>query len=147
MSGCASALRQVFISSYIVNAQFCAYIPLWICSALSLLVLRVLADNHDSSLSLDNLALLAHRFHRRTNLHNPASFLDVSLFQYDSVKGHKNPMPESAEIINQLNCFCKIFLSWQKPIGNKKTVLKIRTVSQAAEDETCTHTVRIPQDP
>ena len=116
MSGYTSALRQVFISSYIVNAQSCAYIPLWICSALSLLVLRVLADNHDSSFSIDNLALLAHRFHRRTNLHNPASFLDVCLFQNDSVKGHKNPMPESAEIIYHPIYFCKMFLSWEKRI-------------------------------
>ena len=33
-------------------------------SALSLFVLRVLADNHDSAFSLDHLALFANRFHR-----------------------------------------------------------------------------------
>jgi hypothetical protein len=40
-------------------------------SALSLFVLRVITDNHDSAFSLDHLALLAHRLHRRTNLHWP----------------------------------------------------------------------------
>jgi hypothetical protein len=38
-------------------------------SALSLLVLRVLADYSDNALSLDNLALFANRFYRRSDLH------------------------------------------------------------------------------
>ena len=38
-------------------------------SALTLLVLRVLADDHDSALALDDLALLAHGLHGRSNFH------------------------------------------------------------------------------
>ena len=37
--------------------------------ALLLLVLRVLADDHDTALALDDLALLADRLDRRSNLH------------------------------------------------------------------------------
>ena len=36
---------------------------------LSLFVLRVVTDNSDNALSLDNLALLAHRLNRRPNFH------------------------------------------------------------------------------
>jgi hypothetical protein len=38
-------------------------------SALNLLVLRVLTDDSDLTLSLDNLALIAHRLYRRSYLH------------------------------------------------------------------------------
>ncbi len=38
-------------------------------SALSLFVLRILADDADGSFSLDDLALLTHRFYRRSDLH------------------------------------------------------------------------------
>ena len=37
--------------------------------ALSLLVLGVLANNHDFALALDDLALLAHRLHGRSYFH------------------------------------------------------------------------------
>jgi len=37
--------------------------------ALLLLVSGVLADNHDLAISLDNLALFADGFHRRSDLH------------------------------------------------------------------------------
>ena len=37
--------------------------------ALTLLVLGVLADDHDATLALDDLALLANRFHRRSDFH------------------------------------------------------------------------------
>ena len=37
---------------------------LWFCLTLSLFVLGILADNADASLSLDDLALFADRFHR-----------------------------------------------------------------------------------
>ena len=56
---------------------------------LSLLMLRVLADDHDSSFSFDNLALLAHRFHRSTNLHNGSSFRFIMIFS--PPKGTKTP--------------------------------------------------------
>ena len=39
------------------------------CSALLLLVLRVLADDHHMALALDDLALFANGFDRGTNLH------------------------------------------------------------------------------
>ena len=38
-------------------------------SALLLLMLGILADDHHTALPLDNLALLADRLHRRTNFH------------------------------------------------------------------------------
>ena len=38
-------------------------------SALTLLVLRVLADDHDFTLALDDLALLAHGLHGRSDFH------------------------------------------------------------------------------
>ena len=38
-------------------------------SALTLLVLRVLADDHDAALALDDLALLADGLNRRSNFH------------------------------------------------------------------------------
>ena len=37
---------------------------------LSLLVLRILADDHDRTLALDHFALFADRFYRRSYLHN-----------------------------------------------------------------------------
>ena len=40
-----------------------------ICLALTLLVLRVLADDHDFTLALDYLALLAHGLHGRSYFH------------------------------------------------------------------------------
>ena len=39
------------------------------CLALLLLVLGILADDHDVALALDDLALLANGLYRRTNLH------------------------------------------------------------------------------
>ena len=38
-------------------------------STLALLVLGILADDHDPAFSLDNLALIAHRLHRRSYFH------------------------------------------------------------------------------
>ena len=38
-------------------------------SALLLLVLRILADDHHTALALNDLALFADRLHRRTNFH------------------------------------------------------------------------------
>ena len=38
-------------------------------SALALLVLRVLADNHDTALALDDLALFADGLHGRSHFH------------------------------------------------------------------------------
>jgi len=46
-------------------------------SALSLFVLRVLADNSDLTLPLDNLALLANRFNRRSDLHITTPFFKI----------------------------------------------------------------------
>ena len=40
------------------------------CSALSLLMLRVFADNHYLTLALDNLALFAHGLYGRSYFHN-----------------------------------------------------------------------------
>ena len=40
-----------------------------ICLALTLLVLGVLADDHDAAFALDDLALLANRFHRGSDFH------------------------------------------------------------------------------
>jgi len=37
--------------------------------ALSLFVFRILTDDPNHAFSFDNLALLAHRFHRRSDLH------------------------------------------------------------------------------
>ena len=42
-------------------------------SALSLLVLRVFTDDPDLTLSLDNFALVADRFYRRSNFHLSSS--------------------------------------------------------------------------
>ena len=39
------------------------------CSALTLLVLGVFADDHDFALALDDLALLAHGLHGRSDFH------------------------------------------------------------------------------
>ena len=41
----------------------------FICSALALLVLRVLADDHDFTLALNDFALFAHGLHGRSNFH------------------------------------------------------------------------------
>ena len=46
--------------------------------ALLLLVLRVLADDHDAALALDDLALLAHGLNGRSHFHDVASLLKVS---------------------------------------------------------------------
>ena len=43
--------------------------------ALSLLVLGVFANNHDFSLALDDLALLAHGLHGRSDFHVFTSYL------------------------------------------------------------------------
>jgi hypothetical protein len=43
-------------------------------SALLLLVLRVLADNHDAAFALDNLALFANGFHTRSYFHGGSPF-------------------------------------------------------------------------
>ena len=37
--------------------------------ALTLFVLRVLADDHYTAVSLDNLALITHRLYRSSNFH------------------------------------------------------------------------------
>jgi hypothetical protein len=39
-------------------------------STLALLMLGVFADDHDPAFSLDNLALIAHRLHRRSYFHS-----------------------------------------------------------------------------
>ena len=39
-------------------------------SALLLLVLRILANDHDAALALDDLALFANGFHRRSDFHS-----------------------------------------------------------------------------
>ena len=44
-------------------------------SALTLLMLGVLANNHDFALALDDLALLAHGFHGRSDFHYFTSYL------------------------------------------------------------------------
>jgi hypothetical protein len=46
-------------------------------STLSLLMLRILADNPDNALALDNLALLAHRLDGCSNFHVARSFLQL----------------------------------------------------------------------
>lgn len=38
-------------------------------STLALFMLRVLANNHDSAVALDDLAFLAHRLHGRSDFH------------------------------------------------------------------------------
>ena len=43
-------------------------------SALLLLVLRVLADNHDAAFALDDLALFANGFHTRSYFHGGSPF-------------------------------------------------------------------------
>ena len=43
--------------------------------ALTLLVLGVLADNHDLAMTLDYLALLAHGFYGRSDFHCISSYL------------------------------------------------------------------------
>jgi len=47
-------------------------------SALSLLVLGVLADDHDFTLALDDLALLTHGLNGRSDFHLSASLLLAS---------------------------------------------------------------------
>ena len=42
---------------------------------LALLVLGVLADDHDAALALDDLALLAHGLNRRSDFHYISSYL------------------------------------------------------------------------
>ena len=61
-----------FIPARLVSAQLCT------CLALRLLMLRVLANYHDFSVSLDDLALFADRFYGRSYLHLSASFAYLS---------------------------------------------------------------------
>ena len=56
-------------------------------SALSLFVLRVLADDADLTLPLYNLALLAHRLYRRSDLHITTPFFK----NYTMFRGRISP--------------------------------------------------------
>src|SRR5436190_12153512 len=44
------------------------------CSALALLVARVLADDHDAAVATDHLALVTHRLDARVDLHDARPF-------------------------------------------------------------------------
>ena len=66
---------------------------------LSLFVLRVFTDYSDASLSLNNFALFANRFHWWSNLHGYASFHHYCRL-YTSVKGHKNSVLTQSSFIS-----------------------------------------------
>ena len=53
-------------------------------SALTLLVLRVLANNHDFTLALDDLALLAHGLHGRSDFHCSYLLLLLSIVRCET---------------------------------------------------------------
>ena len=57
--------------------------------ALLLLVLRVLADNHNLALAADDLALLADRLYRRSYIHD---ILPPSNFWWDGTPGNRRPL-------------------------------------------------------
>ena len=56
-------------------------------SALALLMLRVLANDHDAAFALDNLALFADGLHARTDLH-----FDIHSFKTRLIRGHYAPL-------------------------------------------------------
>ena len=51
--------------------------------ALTLFVLRILTDNHDFSLALNNLALLANFLYRRSDFHLNALLENLALAYFD----------------------------------------------------------------
>ena len=51
-------------------------------SALLLLVLRVLADNHDAAFAFDDLAFLANGFHTRSYFHGGTPFVPIEEKSY-----------------------------------------------------------------
>ena len=74
---------QVFIQTVRSEMWFTAkprgHEPIYKRSALLLLVLGVLANDHHATLALDNLALLADGFYGRSYFHDAASFFIQSI--------------------------------------------------------------------
>ena len=62
-------LRAMFLSLHIKSGETIRPPLFRFQSALLLLMLGILADDHDAALALDDLALFADGFHRRTNFH------------------------------------------------------------------------------
>ena len=71
-------------------------------SALALLMLRVLANDHDAAFALDNLALFADGLHARTDLH-----FDIHSFKTRLIRGSLCPLGGSGwagERVNSPAC-------------------------------------------
>ena len=68
-------MRDFFIRTgyYALSLDFNGLAPAAL--TLTLLMLGVLADNHDFTLALDDLALFAHGLHGRSNFHFFTSYL------------------------------------------------------------------------
>ena len=87
-------------------------------------MLRILADNPDNALALNDFALLAHRLHRCSNLHDIRSFLLYSIHHYHIQKSIVHLQPFQTP----LQYSTVIFQEQAKVVRNqKKAVRQLRT--------------------